>query len=585
MALKIHYASSSTCPENSAPLSEVVALEGLIKNLKDSKEKWAIWWGFRVLHRAKTTREGDFIILGPNGNCLVLEAKSPAAYSTGSLCSNACTQVQAQVNSILGATPPRGTQKYKTVGDEIFVQSAIFINTPDGKPKTDLTKRLCNKANPIPTFIGSDSFSNFDKDWKKFFGSNVSDRESEYEYSLALLSSIFGNPGKVYRPISDYLYSLLSPLRSPHAEIFQSIQENPRLFVTGGAGSGKSLMAIAHSHRLADLGEDVLFLCYNKAFYAKTLKAFDPSSSKVTVKLWEDYVTALATAAEVEPLAEDADQKQRIEYYDKDLPTALILAAGDPSLKIHKYDALIVDEAQDHTNEWWPYYLDVLLKDPATASLGIYADPFQRPKFRAGSFDSKHIRKVIDRHTKVQLPGTYRYTEKIYQFLSEGIFKELTKPDPDFIKEAQEALGEFKGSVTGEDTIIKEHKDCATAKKEAVSTIKSWIELGKINRKECLILTSKDPFGKGGIFEDDATFGKEYTAKDATEVSSYTLKDNEFLATSFHKSKGLDARAVIILDVFAPSILAAGFHKGLWIAASRARQYLVIHSVKPVPKT
>ena len=46
------------------------------------------------------------------------------------------------------------------------------------------------------------------------------------------------------------------------------MSENPFMAISGCAGSGKTMLAVEHAHRLAEDGNSVLFLCFNKALGA-----------------------------------------------------------------------------------------------------------------------------------------------------------------------------------------------------------------------------------------------------------------------------------------------------------------------------
>ena len=63
-------------------------------------------------------------------------------------------------------------------------------------------------------------------------------------------------------------------------------------------------------------------------------------------------------------------------YYEHELPAEMAsLAEGIPESR--RFDAVIVDEAQDFAEEWWQPVLGAL-RDPESGGLYLYADANQR---------------------------------------------------------------------------------------------------------------------------------------------------------------------------------------------------------------
>ena len=56
----------------------------------------------------------------------------------------------------------------------------------------------------------------------------------------------------------------LLALTREQADRLAIASENPHILLRGGAGTGKTLLSLEHSQRMAALGKRILFLCYNK---------------------------------------------------------------------------------------------------------------------------------------------------------------------------------------------------------------------------------------------------------------------------------------------------------------------------------
>ncbi len=139
----------------------------------------------------------------------------------------------------------------------------------------------------------------------------------------------------------------LAELTREQRGVLDAIDRAPRLIVDGGAGTGKTLLAIEAARRLAREGRRVLFLTYNKLLAARL----------VTGAATEDYAGDLVVrnahrhfheVIEASPLADELAQKFNPEEqhsFDVLLPELAELAASDSAEA--QFDALVIDEAQD----------------------------------------------------------------------------------------------------------------------------------------------------------------------------------------------------------------------------------------------
>ncbi len=139
----------------------------------------------------------------------------------------------------------------------------------------------------------------------------------------------------------------LAELTREQRAVLDTMEQCPRLIVDGGAGTGKTLLAIEAARRLARDGQRVLFLTYNKLLAARL--SFGAAS--------EDYAGELVVrnahrhfhdVIEASPLAAELSQAfdpEKQESFDVLLPELAALAASDSAQG--RFDALIIDEAQD----------------------------------------------------------------------------------------------------------------------------------------------------------------------------------------------------------------------------------------------
>lgn len=141
-----------------------------------------------------------------------------------------------------------------------------------------------------------------------------------------------------------------------------------RALVCGIAGSGKTMLAIEKAQRLANEGYAVLLTCYNRNL-ADSLAASVVAHERITVTSFPDLCQTWAREAGLSTAATAGD-----EYIDDALPQALIEAVG---ILRRGYDAIIVDEGQDFTENWW-LSLQYVLHDPDDGILYIFYDDNQK---------------------------------------------------------------------------------------------------------------------------------------------------------------------------------------------------------------
>lgn len=142
------------------------------------------------------------------------------------------------------------------------------------------------------------------------------------------------------------------------------MESNPRLIFSGGAGSGKTLLAVEKARRAALDGKHVLLLCYNK-FLGSKLKSevakFANGAELVHVdSIHKYFAKVIASAGLKKELDRRAASAAAQEIYDGVFADLFVKAAGESSFK--KFDLLVVDEGQDILNENYLLAFDEVLE-------------------------------------------------------------------------------------------------------------------------------------------------------------------------------------------------------------------------------
>ncbi|GAB2538676.1 nuclease-related domain-containing DEAD/DEAH box helicase [Brachybacterium huguangmaarense] len=153
-----------------------------------------------------------------------------------------------------------------------------------------------------------------------------------------------------------------------------------RAQVIGGAGSGKTHLAMIKARRLSREGRRTALLCYSRglARHFQLLAAQWPEEERPAyVGLFHDLPVRWGAETEEEYDGEVVD------YYEELLPRRLAeLAAEQEDGEL--FDAIVVDEAQDFADTWWDG-LRRCLRDPESGVLFVFTDERQAVFDREGT--------------------------------------------------------------------------------------------------------------------------------------------------------------------------------------------------------
>ena len=146
-----------------------------------------------------------------------------------------------------------------------------------------------------------------------------------------------------------------------------SFLNNQRVaLIQGGAGTGKTLLAVAKAQQTAQLGMRTLLLCYNRPladWLNKTAQTdFDCS---LTINNYHGLVHDLCIASGIEFDPDKSSNEQK--FWNEEAPE-LLMQACEALPASEKFDALIVDEGQDFRELWWDS-LDSVFKGPREQKL------------------------------------------------------------------------------------------------------------------------------------------------------------------------------------------------------------------------
>lgn len=584
MARWFHNRPSEHCDEHEIKVARLLA--------KLSK-RWTIRWGFYYTDNKGVRREGDFLIFDPLHGLLVLEVKG---HRLRQFAPTGAWEGDPETN--------RDHPLFQLDQEHAGVLRALDEVVAGWHP---VAKALCLPNEFIPDgqthyqgiardqIVDRRDLDRFESVFGRFFGGEQA-RDLNRHREVFLDAYGKGTKPEELRHFIDHNELLFRKQLTRQYQFLDMLEGNRQLLIEGGAGTGKTWNAVEQAVRLAEAGEGakVLLLCYNIALgrlLRDLVSRRTLERGEIVVFHWEELAEHLLRECGLSNVAPgpEASRDEKVRYYDRELPDLLLACVREAEFADHlpRFDALVVDEAQDHDTAfaeapgqemlkgdrdcgWWTIYF-ALLRDGTKAPMALFYDGAQRPPFRgSGGFEIRRLADQLSQPAFARLPHALRYTRPVFEFLgtlrapgTEGLIARLHEPDD---------LPE------GPDVVISSLPKATPAEVEAEvgRIITAWTEIGYCRAEEVLILHTRTDLQKsalGGCRELAGLPLIEYGT--APEPGTKAIRH-----LSINRAKGLDAVAVIVVGV-APfaSLTRIDDQYTYFMGASRAKQLLaVVHA-------
>lgn len=181
--------------------------------------------------------------------------------------------------------------------------------------------------------------------------------------------------------------------------ILDTIKDMPRALIQGGAGTGKTVVAMEEATRSAKDGRRTLLTCHSRPL-ARKLERDLKEIDNLTVAGFHSLCGDMASQAGV--TVDNSESKKC--FYDIDLPNALINSMKRKSSLM--WDAVIVDEGQDFHSDWWLAIDECLRED---GILRIFMDNNQK------IYDKPEMSFLDIERSIVRLSRNLRNTKNIHR--------------------------------------------------------------------------------------------------------------------------------------------------------------------------
>jgi Nuclease-related domain/AAA domain len=354
--------------------------------------------------------ECDFLIAHPEDGLLVLEAKAGG--------------VSYDPKSRRWRQAGRGNDH---VLDDPFRQARgemdSLVEILEHEPNWERWRPSYGYGVALPDAIfGHDAYEEARADWAidKDDMDRLADRVKEVMGAWRHRNRHFGRAGmEALQAALGIRVEVRSPLLFEHDEgdrriveltenqtyVLSYVRKLHRAAVVGPAGSGKTLLATQLAKRLAESGNETLLTCINGRL-AEHLRETSGAVRHLIVRSFHELCTTLAEEAGIPVPPPPHDPDEAGPYFDVTLPGLLAEAAEKLG---PRFDAMIVDEAQEFLPDWWPVLMK-LHTHSKDGFLFLFADSNERRP--GGSLPRDMV------ELSLPLPENMRNTKPIHEFVS-----------------------------------------------------------------------------------------------------------------------------------------------------------------------
>ncbi|MBW2059349.1 MAG: NERD domain-containing protein [Deltaproteobacteria bacterium] len=347
--------------------------------------------------------------------------------------------------------------------------------------------------------------------------------------------------------------------------------------IKGPPGSGKTLVLVHRCCRLRKHDprvKRVLFVCYNIALvsYIKRLIMENGVGLGDGVEVCHFYDLCSRI------LDEKIDYDRKDSRYYQDCIDLALDAVGSGQSHVEPFDAVLVDEGQDLSDQMVRAVLGLLKPG---GDLVIALDPYQDIYKRKSSWKALGIQ--AKGHTRY-LKKVYRSTREIFEFTQRFIgqdpaaFQQASLPFESAMHGPEPELIRLPGHKELEDLLVRD--------------VYSQIKKGEFKRSEIAIIYDDKAYGPGGFQYDPRHSPRELVAKlegagiptkwpsrDIHAKEEFDITTDRVTVISIHSAKGIDFDLVYLVGMDGLNVSDATrgqIIKTVYVAMTRAKYRLVI---------
>lgn len=334
-------------------------------------------------------------------------------------------------------------------------------------------------------------------------------------------------------------------LTKDQMRVLDFLRSHRRVAVSGGAGTGKTVLALEKARRLAAEGFRTLLTCYNRQL-ADHLARQCAGLENIDVMSFHQLCSR-----QVEKVKRQSDRdliyEAKVTYpgknlYDVHFPNALAY-----SLEVleDRYEAIVCDEGQDFREEYW-VPLELLLSDYEKSPFYVFYDDNQNIYARAGTFPIQD--------EPFNLTTNCRNTKQIHN-LAYSHYKGVPVDPPD---------------NDGDDVQFERVNGIDAQAKKISARIVELISRENVSPGDIVVLIG-DALHKSDFYERLKKFPLPKPAVWAEEGHPH---EHSVLLDTIQRFKGLESPVVILWGL--DGLDLNGSEELLYVGMSRAKSMLIV---------
>ncbi|MEN9692359.1 MAG: hypothetical protein RLZZ330_3 [Actinomycetota bacterium] len=352
--------------------SEKKVLEVLIKKLPDDSRVYPSVDGFARF----TRREIDFVVVIPGAGVALLEVKNGFELKDGKW-----TQYDRTKNK----------RDYLNVSLQLDAERELFQILIDSylhrrsQPRfvsflvlTDLnleSNQVVPKDIERSRIIPKNQLEHIVSIVSQYLNANKGVNPCD-DYTIEKINDAILNRGDLYEDFvknTSYRAETVESLTMEQAFVLDMLEDNSRVYINGGPGTGKTILAIEMAHKLSSQGKKVGLVCFNHGLSYEIKNRILGWNQELTFQgtVKEGLAEYLGVSLPVVP-----EGQKKIDHYWEKMVPKLIKRASRKLAKEKKFDAWVVDEAQDISPQELEN-LERLLQDKKNGAIYLFGDPRQ----------------------------------------------------------------------------------------------------------------------------------------------------------------------------------------------------------------
>ena len=520
-------------------------------------------------------RELDFVIANPKKGILCIEVKAGAGISYNNRCwyytngtrmhhGGPYNQAASAKRALIDKIKYCNNEDIRNLYHRCKIMHAVLFPDMMRRDFDNLVGLPEESSSDITIF--ADDMSNPTKRIAEIFSSNLSweryvdaseTKLSDEEFQLLLDVVLCPHFKLIPSPAvkNVYLEERLNQLLKEQYRILDFLEEQSSAVINGAAGTGKTMIAVEKARRHSINGDKVLFLCYNRLLCEDLIKKHKESSVKAYKKQFSnvDFMT-------INKLTKEVTGK----YNDYEGLLIWLLECADKENEF-PYRHIIIDEGQDfglietESDKESPDGKDAVsiidaLQEVASENDGTFYLFYDKYQMIQGDRNKEYYLPtcIEDADCRLTLHCNCRNT------------KEIAKTSVTPLKDKKNKAIKTITSCSWDEPVVPTIH-LINEKERAIDIINAILQkLSAEGLKDIVILTSKSL---------DYSAISDQIYKDDKSNAIYELDGIEYKVTTCKRFKGLEADAVIYIDLNKDSFVG---RQGLefYVGASRAKLQL-----------